>query len=175
MIWNCGGGGQIFCTRTDRHWGQPRQKISPPPGLDPRSVQPVASRYTDWAIPTHFNNNTKNLRSSDIVVFPLFFLPSRFTQLNACSDLKILFSLCLTPYSSPTAPCRLTLRTNGLPPLLNKLKCIIDNFGKPRRRLEDNIKTKPILDAGVWTRCIWFRIRTSGIVFDFHKMRWNSE
>jgi len=25
--------------------------ISPPPGLDPRTVQPVASRYTDWAIP----------------------------------------------------------------------------------------------------------------------------
>ena len=26
------------------------QKISPPPGFDPRTVQPVASRYTDWAI-----------------------------------------------------------------------------------------------------------------------------
>jgi hypothetical protein len=25
------------------------QKISPPPGFDPRTVQPVASRYTDWA------------------------------------------------------------------------------------------------------------------------------
>ena len=24
-----------------------------PPGFDPRTVQPVASRYTDWAIPTH--------------------------------------------------------------------------------------------------------------------------
>jgi hypothetical protein len=28
--------------------GQVR-KISPPPGFDPRNVQPVASRYTDWA------------------------------------------------------------------------------------------------------------------------------
>jgi hypothetical protein len=27
------------------------RKISPPPGLDPRTFQPVASRYTDWAIP----------------------------------------------------------------------------------------------------------------------------
>jgi len=27
------------------------QKISPPPGLDPRTVQAVASRYTDCAIP----------------------------------------------------------------------------------------------------------------------------
>ena len=30
--------------------GQVR-KISPPPGFDPRTVQPVASRYTDYAIP----------------------------------------------------------------------------------------------------------------------------
>jgi hypothetical protein len=27
------------------------RKISPPPGFDPRTVQPVASCYTDWAIP----------------------------------------------------------------------------------------------------------------------------
>ena len=26
---------------------------SPPPGFDSRTVQPVASRYTDWAIPAH--------------------------------------------------------------------------------------------------------------------------
>jgi hypothetical protein len=32
--------------------GQVR-KISPPPGFDPRTFQPVASRYTDWAIPVH--------------------------------------------------------------------------------------------------------------------------
>jgi hypothetical protein len=25
------------------------RKISPPPGFDPRIVQPVASRYTDYA------------------------------------------------------------------------------------------------------------------------------
>jgi hypothetical protein len=29
------------------------RKISPPPGFGPRTVQPVASRYTDWAIPVH--------------------------------------------------------------------------------------------------------------------------
>ena len=29
------------------------RKILPPPGFDPRTVQPVASRYTDWAIPAH--------------------------------------------------------------------------------------------------------------------------
>ena len=27
------------------------RRISPPPGFDHRTVQPVASRYTDWAIP----------------------------------------------------------------------------------------------------------------------------
>ena len=32
--------------------GQVR-KISLPTGFDPRTVQPVASRYTDWAIPAH--------------------------------------------------------------------------------------------------------------------------
>ena len=28
-------------------------KISTSLGFDPRTVEPVASRYTDWAIPTH--------------------------------------------------------------------------------------------------------------------------
>ena len=32
--------------------GQVR-KISPPPGFDSRTDHPVASRYTDWAIPAH--------------------------------------------------------------------------------------------------------------------------
>ena len=31
------------------------RKISPPPGFDPRTVQPVASRYTDCAIPATLN------------------------------------------------------------------------------------------------------------------------
>jgi hypothetical protein len=31
-------------------------KISPPPGFDPRTVQLVASRYTDYAIPAHCSN-----------------------------------------------------------------------------------------------------------------------
>jgi hypothetical protein len=36
--------------------GQVR-KISPPPGFDPRTVQLVASRYTDWAVrPTYCSN-----------------------------------------------------------------------------------------------------------------------
>jgi hypothetical protein len=37
--------------------GQPGRlwKISPPPGFDPRTAQPVASLYTDWAIPAHMH------------------------------------------------------------------------------------------------------------------------
>ena len=34
-------------------WSGRVQKISPPPGFDPQTVQPVASSYTDWAIPAH--------------------------------------------------------------------------------------------------------------------------
>ena len=43
------------------------QKISPPPpGLDPWTVQPVASRYTDWAIPAPRMNMTHdNLRKRE--------------------------------------------------------------------------------------------------------------
>jgi hypothetical protein len=29
------------------------RKISPLPGFDPQTVQPVASRYTYWVIPVH--------------------------------------------------------------------------------------------------------------------------
>jgi hypothetical protein len=32
-------------------WSGLVQKISPWPGFDPWTVQPVASRYIDWAIP----------------------------------------------------------------------------------------------------------------------------
>ena len=35
------------------------RKIYPPPGLDPRTVQPVTSRFTDDAVPAHtFCTNT---------------------------------------------------------------------------------------------------------------------
>ena len=42
------------------------RKISPPPGFDPRTVQPVASRYTDWTIAALYANlrsSKKNLRN----------------------------------------------------------------------------------------------------------------
>ena len=30
-------------------------KSGPPPAFDPRTIQPVAIRYTDWAMPAHSN------------------------------------------------------------------------------------------------------------------------
>jgi hypothetical protein len=39
------------------------RKISPPPGFDPRTVQPVASRYIDWAIPGRSRNHLNILNS----------------------------------------------------------------------------------------------------------------
>ena len=39
--------------RGPQGWSGRVQKISPKSGFDPRSVQPVASRYTDWAIAVH--------------------------------------------------------------------------------------------------------------------------
>jgi hypothetical protein len=52
------------------------RKISPKPGFDPRTVQPVASRYTDYAIPAHNVcwsglkiQRTSHLFSFDIYVF----------------------------------------------------------------------------------------------------------
>jgi len=54
--------------RPSRHctggWVGPRAgvdscvKSRPPPGFDPRTVQPVARRYSDWVIPAHVLNGT---------------------------------------------------------------------------------------------------------------------
>jgi len=43
------------------------QKISPPSVFDPRTVQPVASRYTDWDIPAPL------LTASQIIIMNLFY------------------------------------------------------------------------------------------------------
>jgi hypothetical protein len=39
------------------------QKISPPPGFDPRTVQLLASRYTDYAIPAHRHINSSTIKN----------------------------------------------------------------------------------------------------------------
>jgi hypothetical protein len=37
------------------------RKILPPPGFDPRTVQPVASRYTDYVVPAQLADCTIDL------------------------------------------------------------------------------------------------------------------
>jgi hypothetical protein len=45
-------------------WSGQVQKISPPPGFDPRTVQHVASRYTDYATqPTSWSEVEKYFRA----------------------------------------------------------------------------------------------------------------
>ena len=44
------------------------RKISPPAGFDPRTVQPVASRYTDWAIPAHEINGILTQKKAQVTV-----------------------------------------------------------------------------------------------------------
>jgi hypothetical protein len=50
------------------------RKISPTLGFDPRTTQPVASRYTDWAIPAHPHTGTYldswDFRASVLYKFP---------------------------------------------------------------------------------------------------------
>ena len=70
--------------------GRPRwvQKISPPPGFDPRTVQPIASCYTDWATqPTAcFTPNRKSrcceqlTESSRIIAFEVVSERTNATQ-----------------------------------------------------------------------------------------------
>jgi hypothetical protein len=38
------------------------RKFSPPPGFDPRTLQPVAIRYTDWTIAGHTHVQYMNYR-----------------------------------------------------------------------------------------------------------------
>ena len=64
--------------------GQVR-KISPPPGFDPRTVQPVASRYTDWATrPTssrkvRFKNSAPTPLSSSVTHYSYIQLAPRMS------------------------------------------------------------------------------------------------
>ena len=44
------------------------RKISPPPGFDPRTVQPLASHYTDYANPAHMTYIVTALVSQHVSV-----------------------------------------------------------------------------------------------------------
>jgi len=47
--------------------GQAR-KISPPPGFDPRTVQPVASPYADWTIPAPLRQTQKQILACAVCI-----------------------------------------------------------------------------------------------------------
>jgi hypothetical protein len=61
--------------RLDGTWGRSGEvwKISPPQRFNPRTVQPVASCYTDWAIPAHEKRRYKcKIWSSHSIVAEYF-------------------------------------------------------------------------------------------------------
>ena len=57
-------------------------KISPPPGFDPRTVQPIASLYTDYAIPAHRKMIVQTQNFGHQFIF--FFRIASVTFLRAC-------------------------------------------------------------------------------------------
>ena len=88
-----GVGGQLYApaalptrkspgTHCTGGWVGPRASLdgcgksrSPPPGFDPRTVQPVASRYTDYVLPAHGSNiyTLPNLNYFDAIFNFLFY------------------------------------------------------------------------------------------------------
>jgi hypothetical protein len=63
------------------------RKISPPPGFDPQTVQPVASRCTDWAT----RLSTGSCRKSSVCFLLQFFIPHlRFiVSIGAIFDIRL--------------------------------------------------------------------------------------
>jgi hypothetical protein len=66
------------------------RKISHPPGFDPRTFQPVASRYTDYAIPAAYlfnknsnSNNNNNNNNNNSIQFSRCLLTFWFNSTNA--------------------------------------------------------------------------------------------
>ena len=64
--------------------GQVR-KISPSPGFDPLTVQPVASRYTDLAIPSPVSSNSALKSATLIAVYMM--------QVLTCGNVLIEFDV----------------------------------------------------------------------------------
>jgi len=63
------------------------RKISPTPGFDPQTLQPVTSRYTDWAIPVH------------IVIIICIWLCLSDNKYFEAAKVKVLFCLMHPPIS----------------------------------------------------------------------------
>ena len=63
--------------------GQVR-KIFSPPGFDPRTVQPVANRYTDYAIPVQLSFLYQVKVSFLLVIYYTLFRLKRFRKIAKC-------------------------------------------------------------------------------------------
>jgi hypothetical protein len=44
------------------------ENLSPPPVFDPRTIQLVTSRYTDWATPAHKTNLYSSLNTVRVII-----------------------------------------------------------------------------------------------------------
>ena len=71
------------------------RKISPPPGFNPRTVQPVASRYIDWAIPAPLTTKTLIIsaiwRDARFTYTPPVW--SRIHWIGGCVDYRSVFNV----------------------------------------------------------------------------------
>jgi hypothetical protein len=70
-------------------------KSCPPPGFDPRTVQPVASRYTDYAtslsntrVNKHESRHHDSTRSEEISVYEVFAVLGCLTALSGSYRLE---------------------------------------------------------------------------------------
>jgi hypothetical protein len=79
------------------------RKISLPPGFDPRTVQPVASRYANWAIASHLEYTSKYWclgGASDFFKILVNFLFVRYYYLSE-SSLHYCLNISVIVYISP--------------------------------------------------------------------------
>jgi len=85
---------------TQGRFGQER-KISPPPGFDSQTVQPVARRYTDYAIPSHTHTHRIQHQIAPRIVHsstwrsitPSLYITVNVHSFSSSSISKISFSL----------------------------------------------------------------------------------
>jgi hypothetical protein len=136
------------------------RKIAPPPEFDPRTVQPVTSRYTEYRLSYRAHN--KEVRNGNItsIVLQVYFAVAwhllLLLSLLYCAGDKIdkneMGGACSADRERRDLYRVLVGKSEGKRPL-----------GRPRRRWEDNIKMDlQKLDVGVWTGLSWLRIDTGG-------------
>ena len=64
------------------------ENLAPPPGFDPRTVQPVASRYTPLRYPVHF------LQVHHVKLNLIFMVLDFFLTVYGCNSVTITSNIC---------------------------------------------------------------------------------